>query len=575
MLLLVAGTGVELLLPWPVKWLVDGVFGTQSPPPWLVRLWPPFGGDQLGGAVMGVVVGILVLAVLQQAFATASQLLLVRSGWRIVLGLRSRVMDHLHRLSLTYHDRTKVGESLYRIAYDTQAAQTVLSQGISPLVIAVVLLPGILGVMWWLDAGLAVAVMSFAPLFALTVHGFGLQIGARARAYHERESALVALVQETLSSIRAVKAFTLEPWTAGRFGDEARRSMRESERLALYQLLFAASVGLLMAAGTAVVVWLGAARVARGSLYLGDVLVFLAYLGMLYRPVSSISSAVAALRTGSSQLRRVFELLDTTPEVRDRPGARRLSAVAGLVELDAVSYAYEPGRLVLRDVTLRVEPGQVVALAGRTGAGKTTLAALLVRFCDPVSGAVRLDGVDLRDLELTWLRQQVAVVLQDPILFSGTVRENIAYGRPGAGQDAIEDAARRAQAHEFIASLPQGYDTEIGERGVSLSGGQRQRLAIARAFLKNAPILVLDEPTSALDPETELAVLDAVHGLVRGRTTFIIAHRLAMVRHADTIVLLDQGRIVEQGSHQALLERSEAYRRLYAQEPTTLAGGAR
>ena len=564
--LLILGAGVELLLPWPVKWLVDGVFGTQPAPPWLLSVWPSFGTDDRATAVLGIAFAIVVLALVQHAVATASQMILIRAGWRLVLGLRSRVMDHLHRLSLTYHDRTRVGESLYRVVYDTQAAQTLLSQGLAPLATALALTAGICLVMWRLDRGLALTVFAFVPAFALVVRGFGRRIESRSSAYHERESTLLSLVQESLSSMRAVKAFTLEPLAGRRFEEQARRSVQESEKLALNQLLFAAMVGLIMAAGTALIVWRGAQAVSRGSLYLGDVLVFLAYLGMLYRPVSSLSSGTAAVRAAGAQLRRVFGVLATEAEVVDRDGARALERVDGSLELDQVWFEYEPGQPVLRNVSFRADPGQVIALVGRTGAGKTTLAGMLLRFYDPVSGSVRLDGNDLRELRLDWLRQQVSVVLQDPILFAGSIGENIAYGRPGATPQEVEAAARRAQAHDFITALPGGYDSAIGERGVALSGGQRQRLAIARAFLKNAPVLLLDEPTSALDPETESALLTAMKELMKGRTTVIIAHRLAMVQHADRIIVLEQGRVIDQGRHQDLLRRSLAYRRLYDQK---------
>jgi ATP-binding cassette subfamily B protein len=569
--LLILGAGVELLLPWPLKWLVDGVFGSQPPPHWLVSLWPAFGEADVGRAVLGICLAILLLAIVQQSLAAVSQLLLIRAGWRIVLGLRQDVMDHLHRLSLTYHDRTKVGESLYRVAYDTQAAQSMLSQGLAPFLTAIGLVVGVLVVMSRLDRGLTLAVLAVAPVFAFAIRGFGRRIEARSAAYHARESALVSLVQESLSSMRAVKAFTLEPQAGRRFAEEAKGSVRESERLALNQLLFSAAVGIVMAGGTAAVVWLGARQVARGAMYLGDILIFLAYLGMLYRPISSFSSGIAVIRTARAQLRRVSDLLAMVPEVQDRPDAKVLPRLAGRIEFSRVSFAYEADRPVLHEIDLVAEPGQAVALVGPTGAGKTTLAGLLLRFYDPTTGVVRLDGHDVRELRLEWLRRQIAVVLQDPILFSGTVGENIAYGRPGATREELEQAARRAQAHEFIARLPRGYDTMIGERGVRLSGGQRQRLSIARAFLKDAPILLLDEPTSALDPGTEADLLLALGELMRGRTTLIIAHRLAMVRHANLIVVLEGGRVVDRGSHEELLERSARYRRLYRQHSPELA----
>jgi ABC-type multidrug transport system fused ATPase/permease subunit len=309
-------------------------------------------------------------------------------------------------------------------------------------------------------------------------------------------------------------------------------------------------------------VYVGALRVLEGRLLIGDVLVFLAYLGMLYTPVNAFAQSSGVLRSARTQLQRVFEILETPAEVRDRSGAIELPRVVGHVAFRGVGFAYEPGQWALRGVDLAVPAGSIVALVGRTGAGKSTLASLLLRFYDPDEGAVLLDGRDLRELRLDWLRRQISLVLQDAILLSGTIAENIAFGRPGATFEQVVEAARRAQADGFIRELPDGYDTLLGERGVNLSGGQRQRLSLARAFLKDAPILVLDEPTSALDAHTENALLESMRELMRGRTTFIIAHRLSTIRGADLIVVLDGGRIVERGSHEALMARDSAYHQL-------------
>jgi len=433
-----------------------------------------------------------------------------------------------------------------------------------PTVTGVILLVGILVMMIRLDPLLTFITLAVAPFFFLTIRLFGRQIDAASKQYHENESALVSSVQESLSSIRAVQAFTLEPETAQRFRFQAEQSLAANQRLTRHQLLFSGLVGVVMAVGTVAFVGVGAQRVAEGQLLLGDILVFLAYLGMLYQPMSAFCQSTSVVQSANAQLRRVFEVIDAVPEVKDRSGARPLARVHGQVELRDVTFQYEPGGPVLSHASLTVEPGQALAIVGRTGAGKTTLASLLMRFYDPVSGAVFLDGNDLRDLPLAWLRRQVSVVLQDPILFSTTIRANIAYGKPGASVDEIRDAARRAQVDDFISSLEWGYDTLLGERGVNLSGGQRQRLGIARALLKNAPILVLDEPTSALDTQTEEALLGCLRELMAGRTTFIIAHRLSTVRMADRIIVPDKGRIVERGSHEELVNAATQYRRMYA-----------
>jgi ABC-type multidrug transport system fused ATPase/permease subunit len=329
------------------------------------------------------------------------------------------------------------------------------------------------------------------------------------------------------------------------------------------QLIYSACAGLAVAVGTAAVVWVAGHLVLRGALSIGDILIFLAYLGMLYQPMNTFSQSASVIQSASAQLRRVFELIDTQPDIRDRENATVLSSVRGAVEFRNVTFGYEPDRPVLSKFNLTARPGQVVAIVGRTGAGKTTIASLLLRFYDPSAGEVLLDGHDLRDLRLDWVRRQVSVVLQDPILFSATIAENIGFGRVGASMKEIEEAARRAQADEFIRKIPEGYNAMLGERGVNLSGGQRQRISIARAFLKDAPILILDEPTSALDTHTEEALLIALRELMKGRTTFVIAHRLSTVRQADVIVVLENGKVAELGNHDALLARDGIYARMH------------
>ena len=558
-LLLLAGV-LELLLPWPIKWLVDYVFGGRPAPPMLSRLG--FAVDA-ARSVVWVCAAILALGVAHKAAQMLSQYLLIRAGLRMVRNLRTHASDHLHRLSLRYHDRAKVGDSIYRAAYDSYAAQSLLSGVVAPVATGVVILVGILVVMVRLDAALTAIALAVAPLLGLSIWAFGRGIEHQSRRYHEQESALVSTMQETLSSIRFVLAYNREGDTSARVADRADRSMAANERLALTQLAFSACVGLTMAAGTAAAVYIGARRVLEGQLLLGDVLVFLAYLGMLYTPVNAFAQSWGVLRSARTQLARVFEVLATAPEVADRACAIEIPQVRGRVEFRGVGFAYEPGQWVMRDVDIVVPAGCVVAIVGRTGAGKSTLASLLLRFYDPDEGAVLLDGHDLRDLRRDWLRRQVGLMLQDAILLSGTIAENIGCGRPGATRQQINEAARRAQAEEFIRALPDGYETMLGERGVNLSGGQRQRLSLARAFLKDAPILILDEPTSALDTQTEGALMESIHELMKGRTTFIIAHRLSTIRKADLILVMDGGRVVESGSHEVLMGRDSAYRRLH------------
>jgi ATP-binding cassette, subfamily B, bacterial len=561
--ILIASAAVDLLQPWPIKWLVDYVFGHRAPPAWLGSVWPVLGTKDVGGGIAAVCISILVLALLYRIGITVGHFFLIRAGARLVQQLRCHACEHLHRLSLAYHDRRKVGDSLYRVAYDAHAAQALLNGALVPIATGALVLVGAIIIMVQINALLTLVTVAVAPLFWLIIRGFGRRIDEQSRRYHENESALVSTVQESLSSIRAIQAFTLEPETGHRFRAQSEQSLEANQRMTRTQLVYSACAGLAVSLGTAAVVWVASHQVLQGQLSLGDILVFLAYLGMLYQPMSTFSQSASVIQSASAQLRRVFEIIDAVPDIKDRPNAVTLPRVRGLIEFRRTDFGYNAESVVLRDIHLRIEPGQVVAIVGRTGAGKTTLASLLLRFYDPTAGAILLDDHDLRDLRLDWLRRQVSVVLQDPILFSATVAENIAYGRPGASLEQVREAARRAQADEFIVGMSAGYDTVLGERGVNLSGGQRQRLSIARAFLKNAPVLILDEPTSALDTQTEGALLESLEELMRGRTTLIIAHRLSTVRHADTIIVLEGGSIIERGTHEQLLRDNSLYGRMY------------
>jgi ATP-binding cassette subfamily B protein len=570
MLLLVVSALLELLQPWPIKWLVDVVLGGAAAPAWFLQVWPEFGRLDTAGRLAAVCAAIVLLAVAHRVILTASQFLLIRAGGRIVQELRCHVCDHLHRLSLRFHDQQKVGDSLYRIAYDTQAAQSLVNGAVAPAASGIFLLAGVLIFMLRIDPLLTLVATAIAPVFALIIYAFGKMIEHRSTNYHRQESSLVSFIQESLTSIRAIQAFSREDDTARRFGRQTGSSLAANQRLVFVQLLFSACVGLAMACGTAAVVWFGTRRVLAGQLSLGDVLVFLAYLGMLYSPMKAFSEGASVVQSAGTQLKRVFEILDTQPEVKSAPGAIAPLSVRGQIEFNNVDFAYEDGQLVLRNVNLTLEPGQVVAVVGRTGAGKSTLASLLLRFYDPANGSIRMDDHDFRELPLDWLRSQVSIVLQDPILFSASVADNVAYARPGASREQIIAAARRAQAHEFIERLPEGYDTLLGERGVNLSGGQRQRLSLARAFLKDSQILILDEPTSALDAHTEASLMAAIEDLIRGKTTLLIAHRLSTVQIAHAIVVMDHGRVVEFGTHEELLSRDSAYRRLYNSQRRTV-----
>jgi ATP-binding cassette subfamily B protein len=556
--LLVGSTVAALLQPWPLKLVIDSVLGGEPPPAPLVM--------PSRTALLGVLVAAMVaLQVLVSALAMLGTNLVIRAALRMVFRLRCMLFEHLQKLSLAFHDTTRVGDSLYRVAWDTYAVQTLLNNAIVPATTATLTLVGIAIVMGLRDWRVTVAALAIAIPLVMLIRRLDRPMTRYSLRVHERESDVSSRVQETLTAIRAVQAFAREPLERERFERQAAASLHANLHLTLLQTGSQMVVSLLMAIGTAAVTWLAARRALDGILTPGDVVLLAAYLVMLYKPLETLAYTAVAVQGAAAGARRVLALLDVQPDVTDAPDAvPLLGRPLGALAFERVTFAYGGGEPALREVSLAVRPGEVVALVGASGAGKTTLASLLVRFYDPQAGRITLDGRDLRGLTLRSLRENIAVVLQDPIVFGASIRENIAYGRPDASGEAVERAARDANAHDFITALPQGYETVVGERGVTLSGGQRQRLAIARAFVKDAPLLILDEPTSALDADNERAILDALVRLMKGRTTVIIAHRLSTVRHADRIVVLEGGAVVEQGTHAELLARRQVYARLHA-----------
>jgi ATP-binding cassette subfamily B protein len=563
--LLLGSTAAALLQPWPLKLVVDSVLGEVAPPALLAAPSRTVLLSLLVAAIVGLqlVVGALTML---------GTNLVVRAALRMVFRLRCALFEHLQKLSLAFHDTTRVGDSLYRVAWDTYAVQTLVNNAIVPATTATLTLAGIGVVMALLDWRVTVAALAIAVPLLWLIRRLDRPMTRTSMRVHERESDVSSRVQETLGAIRAVQAFAREPLERERFERQAAASLHANVHLTLLQTGSQLVVSLLMAVGTAAVIWLAGQRALEGVLTPGDVVLLAAYLVMLYRPLETLAYTAVAVQGAAAGARRVLALLDVQPDVTDAPGARPLPGrAAGALAFERVTFAYGAGAPALRDVSLDVRPGEVVAIVGASGAGKTTLTSLVVRFYDPQAGRITLDGHDLRALTLRSLRESVALVLQDPIIFGSSIRENIAYGRPEATAEEVERAARAANAHEFIVALPRGYDTVVGERGVTLSGGQRQRLAIARAFVKDAPLLILDEPTSALDADNERAILDALSRLMKGRTTLVIAHRLSTVRHADRIVVLEDGAVAESGTHGELLARRRVYARLHALQAAPVA----
>jgi ATP-binding cassette subfamily B protein/subfamily B ATP-binding cassette protein MsbA len=570
LLLLLSGSGIALLQPWPLKLVVDSVLGNHETPAFLSDLttWVTQDMGIISNpqyALLGILCGsMLLIQLLMGSLTVLSTYTLVGVGLRMVFRLRCRLFDHLQRLSLAFHDNTPVGDSLYRVTWDTYCVQALLNSGMIPALTATFTLLGIAGIMLSLDWLLTLVALAMGLPLVILIRGLDRPMTDRSLRFHERESQISTRVQETMTGIRAVQAFGQEASENRRFMGHAEESLRANLRLTVLQSGSQGLVGLLLALGTAVVIGIGATRAVQGLLTVGDIVLLVSYLAMLYKPLETLASTAAVVQSAAASGRRVWELLETSPDVFDRPHALSLPKKAiGPIIFNQVSFYYQESQPVLRDIYLEIPPGQRVAIVGPSGAGKTTLANLLPRFHDPTYGQVTLNGYDLRHLTLDSLRRNIALVHQEPVLFCTTIQENIAYGRPQATSKEIESAAQAAGAHAFIRDLPDGYDTKVGERGATLSGGQRQRIAIARAFLKDAPILIMDEPTSSLDAETEHALLEALKKLMEGRTTIIIAHRLSTVREADRIILLQNGTIVESGTHTELLLRDELYGRLY------------
>ena len=545
-----------LYLPWPMKVIVDSILTDKAPLP----AWLPLEKASALAAVCSI---LLAMHFLRGWLSTWSTTLLVRAGLRMTYDLRCRVYEHLQKLSLVFHEKRPVGDSIYRVTWDTYSIQTLFNNGFIQLVGSGVTLVGIMVIMLRFDVTLTLLALAVAPALGWAIKFYNKRISAVSIDYHDRESKVSALIQESLSAIRTIQAFAREEDEVKKFDTGAAQSVDANVRMTREQVMSSFVVGLITATGTVAMLWIGGHRVLDGKLSVGELLVFIAYVGMLYGPMSSLSGIAAAVQSAVTPFRRVQELLETAPAIRDLPTARPLDSCRGVVRFDHVTFGYEPSQPVLKDIDFEVQPGQMVALVGASGVGKSTLLSLLLRFYDPQQGRVLVDGQNVCEFRYRSLRQHISIVPQEPVLFSTTVAENIAYGRPKSTRDEIITAARQAEADEFILRMEHGYDTPVGERGVMLSGGQRQRLALARAFLKNSPILILDEPTAALDSETEAAVLQAMDRLRKNRTVLVVAHRLSTVRSADWLLVLHDGQIAERGTHAELLAKQGRYAHLY------------
>ena len=558
--------GFNLLKPWPFKFIVDGVLDSSAGTAEtrvLLKEW--FGATSPSLVVFWLCLAMVLISLLAGLVNLGSNYLFVRVGLQSLLKLRTDLYTALQNLPLKFHDSRRSADSSFRVAYDSQSIQTIYNKGFATVLSSVVMLVATFFVMVRMNWPLTLASLAILPPVVWAIRFYAVRVRNQSTDIHERESDLLTIAQEGLSQIRMVHAFGRESFEVDQFRRRASRSLEANMKLNMTSVASALVVGTLMAAGTALMYYTGSLQVMNpaASFTLGDLLVFSSYLLMLYQPLEQLTYTAWALEGAAAGAQRCFEVLDRQDDVPDAPDAVDLKEVRGRIEFAGVGFGYTEDRGVLQDINFTIEPGQTVAFVGGTGTGKSTLLSLVPRFYDPTGGTVSLDGRDLRSITKKSLRSHIGMVLQDTLLFSTTIRENIAYGKPGATDAEIEEAARKAQALDFIQRMPKGFDSPVGERGGHLSVGQRQRIGIARAFLKNAPILLLDEPTSALDPSTEHAIMGTILELMKGRTTLIITHRLTTIHGLGRIVVLKNGSVVEDGSGAELVARGGAYAALY------------
>jgi ATP-binding cassette, subfamily B, bacterial len=537
-------TPLALLTPLPLKIAVDSVIGTRPLPHFVQILFP-----QLAHAspttLLLFAAGLLVpIALFTQLQSLASSVLQTYTGENLLQDFRTLLFRHVQRLSLAYHDTKGTTDSTYRIQYDATSIQSIAIGGVIPMITAVATLAGMIYVTIRLDWQLALVAVSVSPVLVVLTRAFRPRLRKHWKEIKRLDSSAMTVIQEVLSSVRVVKAFGREEHEHERFLQRSRDRIWKQIQVGFYQGGFDLLVGLTIAASSAAALFIGIAHVRSGLLTLGGLLVVMAYLAQLYSPLRTLSKTVTDLQSGLVSAERAFAIMDELPEVAEKPHARPLVRASGNIAFRKVCFEYEKDHTVLRDISFDIPAGARLGIAGHTGAGKTTLTNLLMRFYDPTSGQILLDGVDLRDYKLADLRNQFALVLQEPVLFSASIAENIAYARPEATEEEIVAAAKAANAHEFIRRLPQGYETKVGERGMRLSGGERQRISLARAFLKDAPILLLDEPTSSVDIKTEAGIIEALNRLMHGRTTIMIAHRLSTLENCDFRLEVEHGRLI-------------------------------
>jgi ATP-binding cassette subfamily B protein len=533
---------LTLLYPLPLKIVVDSVLGQKELPSFISTVFPVHSNATALGFAVALLLAIAVIVNLQ---GLASWWLQTYVGEKLVWDFRARLLNHVQRLPLYFHDRYGATDSVYRIQHDAPAIQYVIIQGLIPWVTALLTLLAMIYVTLQIDASLGLVALGIVPILLLLTVASSRTVRLRSQAIKDLDSSAMSVIQEVLGCIRVIKAFGQEDREQERFVRRSTKRVSGQLRLALDQAVFNMFIGLTIAGGTAASLYLGVRHVRSGALTIGSLLVVMAYIAQLYQPLQALTNKTSDLQSWMTSMERCFVLLDYPPEIAENPAARALSRARGEFEFRNVTFAYAGSGRGLHDISFTVPSGSRVGIVGSTGAGKTTLLNLIMRFYDPTAGQVLLDGIDLRNYRIRDLRQQFAVVLQEPVLFDASLAENIAYGKKTASDEEIVRAAKSACAHDFIVKMPRGYETLAGERGSGLSGGERQRISLARAFLRDSAVLILDEPTSSVDIHTESEILSATATLMLGRTTFMIAHRLETLRSCNIIVVLEQGRLVD------------------------------
>jgi ATP-binding cassette subfamily B protein len=558
--LTVAAAVMGLAEPWPLAVILNQIL-QSSKPSGIVRL--VFGAHPVTTVVLvSMVLARFALIVIGNAVTVGSHYLGAKTEQNMVLDLRSDLFKHAQRLSFTFHDRSQTGALMSQINLQAAAVGTIVMV-IPPIAEALLTLIGMLVIALFIDWQIALIALVVLPFLFWSFNLYGRRIVPRLQRVQKLEWDSLSIVNEAMAMLRVIVSFGREDHEHRRFREQGQTAVDERVKLTVSQSAYTLGVQTASAAGISLVMGLGAWHVVQGKISIGELVVLITYITSVYQPLEQISGTVGTIHEQLVQFDSSLRLLDTEPAVTDKPNAIAVTDVRGSVTANALCFSYPNREGTLVDISFDARPGERVAVVGHTGAGKSTLMSLLIRFYDPQRGRIELDGVDIRDITLRSLREQISVVLQEPLLFSGTIEDNIRYGRLDATAEEVAAAARGANAHDFIVGFPDGYDTEIGENGAQLSGGERQRICVARAFLKDAPILILDEPTSSIDSKTEAVVLDALDELMVGRTSFIIAHRLSTVRHADQILVMNAGRIVERGSHEELLLHGSVYRQLH------------